>query len=110
MSEYIKRRIEEGRIEMGRRRSDADEVATLRQQLEQAEARCAERGKRLDNLTEALVSHIEWESQQPQMKAWLLRKQAEAVEHSAIIFPGREFTDIRCDLHNEANRLCLLAE
>jgi uncharacterized coiled-coil protein SlyX len=80
-------------------------VASLEKKLEQAEARCAERGKRLDNLTEALVSHIEWESQQPQMKAWLLRKKAEAVEHSATIFPGRDFTDIRCDLHNEASRL-----
>jgi len=36
---------------------------------------------------------------------WLLRKQAEAVEKSALLFPGRELTDIRCSLHTEAQRL-----
>jgi alanyl-tRNA synthetase len=38
-------------------------------------------------------------------KAAILRAQADAVERSALLFPGRDLTDIRCSLHGEAQRL-----
>ena len=66
------------------------DISALCDALEQAQARVAEMEaenkalrERMDNLTTALVSHIGWESEQPQMKAFILHKQAEAVE-SAI--------------------------
>ena len=98
------------------------EMEDLRQQLEQAEARAdacqlqAQIWKQEARAQSSTVAEIyqeltgktgepgDWNGVQP-LKPAILRKQAEAVEHSATIFPGRDFTDIRCDLHNEASRL-----
>lgn len=109
--------------------SKDDEITTLRQQLAKSEARVAElihsrqidktsmlmRVSRLSETLEAIRSGefslpkcqqlADRALGSPVTEAAILRLQAEAVEKSALLFPGRELTDIRCSLHTEAQRL-----
>ncbi len=57
-----------------------DELHECESERGHLQARVAHYKKRSEDLCDALVSHIEWESEQPQMKAWLLRQKAEAVD------------------------------
>jgi hypothetical protein len=90
-------------------RQEAEELTAPHQQLQQAEARVAELGRLNNNLGDALVSHIEYESQQPQMRAFILRKQAEAVRDSIDICKHMFFSGFNIikaeDLRRYAQRL-----
>ncbi|WP_289101046.1 hypothetical protein [uncultured Marinobacter sp.] len=86
------------------------EVQDLRRQLAKSEARVAELEADNEHQRERRNAARECIKKMGDGSPWLLRKQAEAVEKSALLFPGRELTDIRCSLHTEAQRLRQQAE
>ncbi|OLF82701.1 MULTISPECIES: hypothetical protein [unclassified Marinobacter] len=92
-------------------------LAPVQQELQQAEARCAELESENESLWETFVKvsdylgvdneaarKIPGKPSQVFISA-IIRKQAEAVEQAALCFGGRDFADVRLGLSEQAQQL-----